>query len=291
MPSNYEIGSGLTEQELKTASWWVRNNIAVRRYGFGLLIAIGILTWGYTLWTVLDTYAISYPREQRITLNIANDQLSPNALAASAPQPIQASRVNIFDTTGSRQDFLVQISNQNVQWWAEFTYSFDLGGATTTQRTGYILPNTNRYLTELGWSSVGVRNANVIIDNIVWHRILPQDVDRDYNTWLDQRMQLKANNVAYTSNVLVDDKNTGQTTFLLTNPSSFGFWSVNLTVILYRGDTPAAVNAITLEDVKPGESRQVLVNWFENPMYITRTEVVPNVNFLDPSSYLSSTYF
>jgi len=291
MPSKYEIGSGLSDQDLKYASWWVRNAPALRRYGYGALIVLSVLFWGYGLWTALDTYAISYPREQRITRIIATDQVAPAALTASAPQPIQIGNISVLDNTGNRKDIAAQIANVNQQWWVEFTYKFDLGSEQTPERKAFLLPNSQRYLTELGIATPIAGNANPIIENIQWHRVDPKSVEKNYDAWMSKRMQLTFNDIAYANNVLINNVTAGQSTFTVNNPSSYGFWSVELTIILYRDSAPAAVNTITLNDIKPGESRPITTNWFENPMYITRTEIIPSVNILDPSVYLPASYF
>jgi hypothetical protein len=292
MPKNYVIGSGLSEEELKVASFWVRHRIALRRLGYGSLISFAAIFWVFTLWSVLDAYVISYPRESRIPQLIAQNEVALAALQASAPQPIQPSEATVLPTTENRQDFVVEITNPNAQWWAEFTYRFDVGGEQTPARRGFVLPQSRRFLTELGWS--GERRAltaALIVDDIRWRRVDPLMVERDYAKFAESRLQVGFENVTYRNDLHVGNQTVGQTTFTLVNGTGYGFWGADITIVLYRIDTPVAVTTITVREIKPNERREMIVNWFENPTAISKTDIRMDVNILDPKAYLPTERF
>mgnify|MGYP000747417397 CR=1 FL=1 len=197
-----------------------------------------------------------------------------------------------FDTTGDRNDFLVQLSNANPTWWAEFDYRFRIGDEMTETRQAFILPKSQRYLTELGATlNTASKNAQLVVDNIRWHRVDPSAVDRDYTSYAANRLQFSFDDLAYKRDLTVGTQVVGQTTFTLNNPSPYGFWNVDLTVILYRGTTPAGVTTIGKAQVKPGTTEPVAINWFDNLSGITRTEVSANVNILDKKTYLPAGQF
>jgi hypothetical protein len=290
MAEEYRIGSGFTERELATASWWVRHHLGLRKALFIGLIGTSILTWGYTAWSLLDAYAISYPRERRIPVIIARDQFFPAGIVQSAPQPLQPTEVNSFPNTENRQDLWVELTNPNLNWWAEFRYQFQTGETKTEARKSFILPGSTKSLTELGWSG-NLSSPNLIVENIVWHHTDPNVVGADYDAYAVARLPFTFEDPVYKSDLVVGTKTVGQTDFILRNPSGFGYWSVELTIILYRDTTPIAINTITQRQIKPGEVRPVSLNWFENPIGVTRTEVRASVNILDPQSFLPSERF
>lgn len=293
MPSNdYSPGRGLTEQELKVSSFWVKNHLFLRRLGFGSLIGLNTLLWIFVIWGLLDAYVISYPRESRIIPYISQNELLAASLESTAPQPIQSSNALNFTTTEGRKDFLTQLTNPNPQWWAEFDYSFNLGELSTPKRKGYLLPNSQRYLSELGFtsSSTGI-GAEVNLENIRWHRVIPTDVENNYQQFQERRLQLQTSDVVYKNEVLVGDKNIGQSTFTLSNDSAYGYWDVELTVVLLRAGTAVAVNKLHVQDLKPGEHRPVSINWGESITGVSETEISPSVNILDPKAYLPSDRF
>ncbi len=291
MADEHIIGTGLSDQELQLASFWVRHRITLRRALYGFLIALNVIFWLYVLWGLLDWLAISYPYESRINLHIATNQITGSSLQASAPKPIQPSQVYVFDTTDNRLDMLVELSNPNPQWYASFDYNFNIGGKTTDTRHGYILPNSQRYITELGYSGATGRSAALNVSNLHWMRVDPAWVNRDYKAFADSRLNFSFNNVKYAHDLVVGTKTIGQSEFDFVNNSPYGYWDMDLTVVLYRGTAPVGVTTITEREIKPGQTTPITINWYDNLAGITRTEVRASVNILDPQAYLSTERF
>ena len=291
--SNKEEIGGFTSGELKLASWWVPHRMVIRKTGFGTLIAIAVLAWGYTMWSIVDAYVISYPRESRITRDIALNDLLLASIESDTPKDVSVSDVSVFQTTGNRYDMAVEILNPNEQWWAEFSYRFSLSGELTPQRTGYILPTSKRIVTELGFTptSRGGKNATLAVENVRWHRVDPQFVGASYTDFAKKRLMLAFENITYDTGITFGSTHVGQTSFTLVNNASYGFWSTDLIIRLYRGNAPVAITKIGVEKLKPGERRPMQVIWTDNLPGITKTEIIPQVNLLDPKAYLSAEYF
>jgi hypothetical protein len=286
MPDEHIIGSGMTEQELQLASWWVRNRERMRSIIRWTLIILNIIFWAFVLWSLLDAYIISYPREARIPRIIAENQLAISGLQATTPQALLPSDVTVFEISGNRKDFLVQLSNSNETWWASFDYRFRIGDLMTEPRKSYILPKSQRYLTELGSSiETTSRNAQLVIENIEWHRVDPNAVNKDYAAFAANRLQFDFSDITYRRDLTIGTQIVGQTSSTFSNPSPYGYWNVDLTVILYRGTTPAGVTTIGKQQVGAGSSQPLIVNWFDNLSGITRTEISADVNILDPEAY------
>lgn len=292
MPDPYQIGSGFTEQELNAANWWARHHLALRRAAYAGLVSLIVILWGYVLWSLLDAYVISYPRENRISSIIADNQRLRARLTTDAPQSVQISPIASFPGTDGRRDFLTQITNPNPGWWAEFTYHFKIGDKTTPDRKGYILPGSERYLAEVGWKDeTGGAEPNFEVVNLAWHRIDPNAVERDYASFAANRLQLQVSDPTYTNDLKVGEQTVGQSNFILRNTSGYGFWTVDLTVVLFRAGAPVGVTTITQTKLRPGESRPISLNWFDNLSGISNTIVQPNVNILDPKVFLPPDQF
>lgn len=287
MPDEHVIGSGLTDQELKVANFWVRNRYLLRRIGYWILGVIGGLSWLFVLWSLLDAYAISYPRESRIPRRILQNQLAVDGLTASAPKQITPSQTYVFQAPDNRLDFLVEIMNPNTTWWAEFDYAFDNAGERTPTRKGYILPSSKRYITELGYASTNrARSGRLIVENIQWHRIDPSAVGRDYAAFSSNRLQFRIDDPTYTRDLTVGTQVVGQSKFTLVNESAFGYWNPQITVVLFRGSAPVAATTLQRSDIRAGESVPMTVNWFENMAGISKSDIRVDVNILDPKAYL-----
>lgn len=290
---NAAIGGGFTEGELQFASFWVRNRPALIRAGYAVLIAMNVLFWGYVIWGILDAYAISYPRESRITQEIAQDQLTLEALQKDQPQNARAGNVTVFQTTEKRYDMAVDMENSNAQWWAEFNYRFNFSGEQTPLRSGFILPGSKTTLTELGFrpKGAGGATAQLAVENVRWHRVDPAQVGASYKDFELKRMNVAFEDVEFQSGLTIGAQKIGRTSFNLVNRGSYGYWSMDVVVKLYRGGGVIAVNRITLSRIVPGETRRVELDWFETLPSVTRTEIIPIVNLLDESVYLPTEQF
>lgn len=290
-PTDNRVGAGFTEGELQFASFWVRNRIILRQFGYGVLMIVNVALWGYSLWGIVDAYVLSYERESRMTQEIAENQFIATRLAANRPQDVSVSTVDVFQGTDDRLDFLVEASNANTEWWATFTYRFNVNGELTPKRSGFILPGQTRYLGEFGYAprAAGARGGVLVVDEVRWHRLEPVQVGDDYNAWIERRDQFRADDVQFNIGQLSGSRRLSRTSFTLVNPSAYGFWQIQLYVVLKRGGTPVAATAVTLDRIAPGEARPVNIDWFENLPGVTATEVMPILNFLDESAYISTT--
>lgn len=293
MPEQEEsvVGAGFTESELEFASFWVRNRTMIHRSIVLTLTVLCIGLWGYALWGVIDAYVIAYPVESRITQDIAENTFIARELERNRPKSVQASSVQVFEATDGRIDMVVPIQNPNDQWYAEFTYRFNLSGEETPKRSGFILPGQSSFLGEFGYApkTKGARIATLVVDGIHWKRLDPSVVGDDYSKWKSARDAFEFNAVAFTP--ATNDKGVSRTSFVFRNPTGYGYWSLGLYLFLLRGDTPVATTYLSLPNVRPDEMRNVDVDWFGKISGVTDTKIVPVVNFLDSSVYLPSTKF
>ncbi|MBU1032683.1 MAG: hypothetical protein ABII13_00405 [Patescibacteria group bacterium] len=279
--------------ELKLASFWVRNRSLFVRTGYGFLIALNVVLWAYVLWGILDAYAISYPRESRITQKIIENQIAEQSLQGDRPVNIQTTNVTVFETTDNRLDMVVDVTNSNKSWWAEFNYRFNISGEQTSLRSGFILPNSQIALTELGFkpTAPGGRAAQLIVDDIRWHRIDPAMVGASYEEYADKVFKVGFENIDFQTDLIIGTQRIGRTSFDIVNPGSYGYWNMGLVIKLYRGTRVLGVNNITLKNVAPGETRHVELDWFDQFPTVTQTEIIPVVNLLDQNNFLPTEYF
>lgn len=290
-PEDGRIGGGFSEGELQFASFWVRNRLALRQFGRGALIVVNVLVWGYALWGVLDAFVISYPRESRITQEIAQNQFLAMQLEANRPKDVRVGTVEVFQGTDQRLDFLAEAINPNTDWWTSFTYQFNVAGEMTTPRAGFILPGQRLYLGEFGFTpqTEGAKSGVLVVNNIRWHRLDPAQVGGDYPAWRDRRDQFRTDDVQFHADQLEGVQRVSRSSFTFVNPSAYGFWQVPLIVVLKRSGNRVAATSVVLDRVLPGESRLVNIDWFERLPGVTETEVIPMVNVIDDSVYLPTT--
>ena len=282
------VGSGFTEGELQFASFWVRRKVQIRRGIYTVLIGLNAIFWGYAAWGFIDAYALSYPRESRIPQEIAQNEIIAKQLNSNRPQPVQVKTVDVFQNTDGRLDMVVAVHNPNPQLAVDFSYRFNVSGELTPVRRGALRPGEVTYLGEFGFrrEKAGGKSAALTVDDLRWRRVDPGTVGGDYDEWIKRRDGFIISNVTNVSSVEINKKKFLRTTFTFENPTAFGYWNVDLYVILKRADVPVAATRTTLSRVVSGDVRTVSLDWFEQLPNITDTEIVPVVNFLDPSAYM-----
>lgn len=293
MSESERIGSGFTEGELQFASFWVRNRVKVHRWIIGILTGINVLFWGYAIWGVVDAYVISYPIESRIMQDLAENQFLSQEFESNRPRSIATDSPSVFEGTDGRLDCIVPIKNPNEQWYAEFTYRFTISGEETPLRSGFILPKSSSVIGEYGFlpKTKGGKNAVLHVESLHWKRVDPQRVGSSYDEWSNDRLEFALKDVSYRSDVSVGTKKVSRTHVLFENNSAFGYWTIGLHVVLMRGSAPVAANYVDLTNVKPGESRNVDVDWYDKVPSVTETQIFPVVNIFDDSAYLPSSRF
>lgn len=289
-----ETYSGFSSGDLQAASWWVKNELKIFFWLRAVLIASNVLVWGYVFWGLLDAYAISYPRESRITLAIAENQRILDRLEQDRPRNVGNSQVLVFPATENRLDMMVDLENSNDQWWVEFSYRFNVSGEQTPTHQGFILPASQTTLTELGYTpkTKGGRSAQLIVENIRWHRVRPDEVDGNYDEFVRKRFgSVGTEHVNFSFAAPVEGQSLGRTTFDVVNRGAFGYWSIDYVIKLKRGSTVIGVNRVNVRELKPGETRPVELYWADKIQSVSKTEVIPVVNLLDPGVYLPTERF
>lgn len=286
-----ETYSGFTSGDLQAASWWVKNEIKIKFWSRVLLIAANAAVWGYVFWGLLDAYAISYPRESRITQEIAVNQQILDKIEQDRPRNIGTSQVLVFQATESRLDIMVDLENPNDQWWVEFSYRFNVSGEQTPTHQGFIMPAAQTTLTELGYTpkAKGGKSAQLIVENIRWHRVTPSEVGNNYNEFIRKRFgSVSVEHVNFGLASPTEGQSLSRTTFDVINRGAFGYWSIDYIIKLKRGSTVIGVNKVNIRELKPGETRPVELYWADKIPSVSKTEVIPIINLLDPGVYLPS---
>lgn len=296
MANDYNIGSGLTQNQLEAASFWVTHKLLLRRIGYGALIGAGAVLWLYVFYVLIDAFVISYPRESRIPRTIAQTLIPAGVKDAVAPKDLTLTEPLVLPTTDNRINLLSSAENTNDSWVATMTSHYLVGGVPTEPQTSVFLPGAARWIGEFGYtpsSTASGSAASLVIDSIAWNRIRPDTVDHDYASFYAKRMGLVANDISFLpeQRAATGTASHAETHFTLANPTGFGFWSVELVVTLEANGRAVAATRITIDNVKPGEQRPISIVWPEQLAGVTKTTVIPFVNILDPSVYLPTSRF
>ncbi len=269
-------------KQYRRTLWWVEHRERLGKIGIILLVILDSCLVLFVAWSMLDAFLISAGKARRsliesVTLN--QDDLHAYTVARAAT-PISVSEVRAFVSANNKYDFYTELENANTDWWAEFEYQFVFDGGSTAVKQGFILPESKKPLAELAFSSTaGIVNAQFQFQSISWHR-LDRHVISDYTKWSQDRLDLEILNPT----VIQDASGPVRTTFTVRNHTAFSYYNPTFYLLLKRGAV-VAVNKTTLQSLAPGESQDVVVNWFGTVPSASQVEIIPDLNLFNPTLY------
>jgi len=264
-----------TDQELKFSYWYVTHKLLIKNIYIIFLCLASFLIWFYVIWQLVF-WGLNYSTENyQINKLIFGDNLGLPAINQLQPVALQIGDPASLISEDKRQDYFIEISNNNRNWLATFDYTFTGSDSAAHTRPGFVLPLEKKYLMDLG--VVGVV-SDLNISNLKWQRIYnPQVIYTD-------RFKFKVENTGFSSAVGTGDPSI--LTFYITNDSAFNYWQVGVSAFLYSGGNVASVNYIVLEQFIAGEKRQVQLNWNTKLPRISNIEIVPEVNVFDEKNIM-----
>ena len=268
----------ISEQQIKTAYWYVTHRAQIVKATTIALVALCITLWGFALLRFTYFLVVEESRTRAaVTALTHNDTALPDRSRYTA-QNVQILETAVLPTGNGGVDFFAHIQNPNADYAAmSFSYFFLYEGGETPRQTGYLLPGAEFFLYALGVeSAVAPKNAQLIIDAVVWQRI---------PAWETVRAQFAGLTVRdITSAPLAARERSGVAlSFTLANDTAYSFFSVDVPVFFERGGRVVAVNALRLTHLQSGERRPVTFQWFGAPLGATAVRVVPQVHMLDTS--------
>jgi hypothetical protein len=278
----------LTEEKLNWGYWWVTHKVRVRRAFTVFMALLAAALVGYAGFGFLDWFFGSGVRERAQIGLLTQEVTDFNAFRQGlAPEPLVIDDANLLDANENTYDFIAQVSNENLRWWAEVDYRFLAAGAETRPTTAYILPGETKYLRALGVKSeTRPAGPQIEVSAVRWKRVDQHAVRPDYKTWAGARLEFAIDDVKFTPPSPNDPISVSRATFTVTNRTAYSYWSAGFFVTLFTGSRIAGVNYVTISELRAGRSVPVDASWFIDLPSVSRVEVIPEVNIFDDRVYI-----
>ncbi len=272
----------------KLSLWWVEHRVGLRRLGISAFIAFDVIVLLFVAWTFLDTYAVSYDKEQlALAQMVAVGQSDLRAYTfLNSAQPLVEQESRVFSIGEGRYDLYAELVNPNSDWWAEFTYQFVHEGGATEEKVGFILPGQVKYIMELAVDSeVSVRSAAFDVLDVDWRRV-DHHTYGTYSDWVTDRSVIEIEEAKF-EKVIDGDQVYGKTVFDVHNKTAYSYYDPIFYVLLKKGNALVGVSQVTPSVLHSGQIQSVSLNWFGTLPGVTNVEVHTDIHFLDPSTYKS----
>jgi len=249
---------------------------------FAIDVVLFLLFASVILWYVSTGIFSEKRTVARIGLNAdVHHELS----AENQASPLVTSDTKVFSESGVH-DFYAEIENANEQWYAEFRYYFKTPDFESDFSRAIVLPGKKQPLISFSQDfEGGIRNAELIIEDIKWHRITAHTIS-DIDFWIQDHENFAVENITHGTGADIGGRPLITTSFSIKNNSSYSYWDADFYIILQRGNIVTGVNTVRLAGFESGESREVTVNWFRGAQTNATVSIVPNINFFDDEVYM-----
>ena len=267
--------------------WWLDHKERVRKVGLGVLVGVEVLLIAIGVYAYVDAYLLHEGDEARIGVELASALPFSSVSRAQAPLDLRAGAVSVL-ASGKSFDILSLLENQNRSWIATVDAHYQMGGRATEVTRIVLAPGMQAPFVAFGLAAPRPATPSLVFDRVSWQRI-DSRVIPDPLAWKDERLHLMTQDV---STGLAEKTGTTaftETTFSLTNATGYGFGSIDLYVVLRRGGSPVAVNRVVVTALAGGETRPIVLRWFDAIASVSTTDFYPVVNVFDPDAYLAVT--
>lgn len=250
--------------------WWV---IMI------LLLDAGILFFNVGSLTV---YFSQNNRYEVLSVSMARNLKPAQALAdlnAIEPEIIRVAAIPNQD----KVDFVAQVKNKNADWTAKLTYHFTVGPSSSETASGFIMPGQTRYLAILAQPMIDAAGnpPECVFDDLQWVRVT--DRERLENT------VFKVENVVIEPAAITPNtaKTFSRISAEIVNASLYGYWQVDIPVVVLENQIPVAIQNLVLRSFAPGERRTISAQWLNRLPSQSTADIQPVVDITDEANYMN----
>lgn len=286
----YKDLEGISIKKLNTGLWLVEHRILIINLFYGFLALIGIITWGYFLFS-FGGYLIVGMRndDKNIAQIVTNANIDHEIVVRQSPKNLKFGNVKVIKSGVDKYDFLMEVSNINEQHWGEFEYYFTASGKNIGHATGFILPKETKYFYLLGQElKQDPSGVEFKIDEVKWSRISSVDYP-DWTKFYNDRTRIEISDAEFipeSLSELSEKVDLNLLRFKLHNNTAYSYWEVNLGVRLMNRNTIIGAEKIVVNNLIAGEVRDFEITWPGKLSKVSEIIIVPEVNIIDESVYI-----
>lgn len=288
--NRYKDIGGVTIKKLNRGLWYVEHREMLKKIFYGFLILASFVSWSYTIYGFAYYLFRGMAEDEIMARDIAEEGfISHDAVLKTSPRDLVFDFAKALKADGKKYDLFVQIKNPSENHGALFEYYFSADNEETPREQGFILPNETKYLLALGEEfNFSPASIQFRIGSISWKRIDKHKIP-DWAEYRDEHLNISISDAKFIpakASGLSEKINFNQVEFNAKNNSPFNYWNVDFAVILFGGVNVVGVNKYNLEEFMSGQERKVSLAWPGAINYVSKIEIMPEVNLLRNDIYI-----
>jgi len=271
----------LSDLYLKGAAWFVGHKDFFKKWWVIALLSLDLIMVVYGT-VMFVKYSFETPRYNTLISQMGRDFISAAYRQQRQPQALQIIYARAIARSADHYDLVAKVKNPNTVWGlASLGYQFKMDGQATGENTGYLLPQEEKYfiLLNQAGSATAPQTVEFVPVTYDWQKL--SDL-----TLLD-KVKFTVTDAKLTQSQTASGGVSSTVTATVKNDSLYGFWSVEVPVIVEVNGLPLAVSQYTLRQFKSSDKKEISASWLAN-LPLTATVIVqPATNLLDASNLMS----
>lgn len=261
----------LTNRELKTALWYFRHQILLKRglKGGALVLVLGLwvfvlLRGSQEIWGTLRQRQLA--QELTATLQSPLFAPAPSALLIGVPQLLR---------TRDELDVVVMLKNPNPFWHARFQYRLT-ADQKIYEGEGFLLPNEEKPVLQT------VKRAEsaptLVLQQVRWQKIPPARARIGNMTETGPLPLPSVENIFLDPAQRTDPQGFPHIHLTVVNNSGYTYAEPRFFILLYQGAQLIGAERFMLEHLLAGEKETVSVPWTGRTGAVSEVRVIPDID-------------
>ena len=271
----------LGDTTLRFHQWYLAHRQQLVKWWVILILVLDAGILFYNIGSLLIFFSQNN-RYETLAMDLARNLRPAQVLAEQSVVQPEVVRTSVIPNQ-DRSDYLAQVKNSNTDWIAKLTFHFEVGTTSTEAASGFVLPGQTRYLALLGQAAADPNGgqAKCVFDDIRWVRVT--DRARLDNT-VFRVENLVVEPAAITPNTA---KTFARISADIVNTSLYGYWQVDIPVVVLQNQMPVAIQNLILRSFAPGERRTITAQWLERLPAQSTADIQPVVDITDTANYMN----
>lgn len=275
----------VTNWKIKLSYWYISNKLLLRQVLAGLLIALSVVLYGFSLYYGLLILVVENREYQQNITNLSYDLIDYDYFReANKPYDILIDGFDAINLGGGRYDFVAKIKNPNENHVAtKATFELIVGGELVDTTETFVYPGEEKYVAFFGVELDRFVSPVVSLKNVAWKRV------HDFESYATPRLNFEINNTEFLNardSGIKGELSISTLSFDVKNNTAFSYWNVGVYMVLLNDQRAVAANYVSLDNFLSGETRNVEVRFYESIPSVSVVEVLPEIEILEDSSYI-----
>jgi len=279
---DFKKNYSMNDLYLRLSYWFVSHKKSLRKWWVMTLLIIDVILIVYILINglIISIQSSSY---DNMVKEMSLDFIDNNYRQEAKPGALTIIKKKAIKVGSSKYDYVAEIKNNNLDWGANsFNYKFiDSEGKETEESSSFINPDQKKYiaLENVNYDGDDVSKLDLEITNIDWKRITNKSLLEELNFEVSNEKISKSQTSEGVASIVTAD---------ISNQSFYGFWQVNVPVVILHSDEPIAYDIYRLRNLKSFEDQSISVSWLKNLPLSAEIIIEPHINIFDESNFISN---